>query len=394
MRDNKTMNGQVPWKKWRSNLPQYPQSGTTTHTFSRTQRSDITVQPYIKGFRYPTDYASFHGTCKGYPYHYRSYTFSTVWEYEGTSSAGKHGGGNLYGFGTYNVAQRTPIVSTNTKNRVYTEAAAKLQQGDLQLGVMIAEGRRSFNLVVDSVYVVLKAFHYVRRRQYYEALNILGLDPRLWRKYRYLTPARFWLSIKYGWMPLLQDIYALIDALNTDWSKYPPTLSVVRRLAWDHPGVPEGANRMEGRVKMGCECKLYYRINDETLYFLSSIGLTNPAIISWELVPFSFVFDWFVPVGTWLQALSASHMGIQQIGGYRTSYANAAFKAYYSEGYPIGTASLIDGTEECLEVRYRSMRRERIVGALVPIPFVKWGYSTSHAISAIALILSGKGYHQ
>jgi len=259
---------------------------------------------------------------------------------------------------------------------------------------MLAEAHKTYGLIAKSVIIVVKAWHFVRRRKYYEALNALGLDPRLWRKYRYLTPARFWLAIKYGWMPFLRDIHGLIDALKTEWTKYPPTLSVVRRLAWMHPGKPQGADRMEGGVRMGVETKIYYRINDELLYLLSSIGVTNPGLVAWELVPFSFVFDWFVPVGTFLQALGPSHMGVQQVGGYRTSYANAAFKAYYSEGYPLGGESVTGGTVECLEVHYRSMHRERIVGALTPVPYVKWGFSTSHSVSAIALILSGRGFHR
>jgi len=35
------------------------------------------------------------------------------------------------------------------------------------------------------------------------------------------------------------------------------------------------------------------------------LGLTNPALALEELVPFSFVFDWFVQVGDYLQAVTA-----------------------------------------------------------------------------------------
>ena len=38
---------------------------------------------------------------------------------------------------------------------------------------------------------------------------------------------------------------------------------------------------------------------------LSQLGLTDPLGIAWELTRLSFVADWFVPIGAWLQARSA-----------------------------------------------------------------------------------------
>lgn len=35
-------------------------------------------------------------------------------------------------------------------------------------------------------------------------------------------------------------------------------------------------------------------------------GLLNPLEVIWELVPFSFVADWFLPIGDYLSALDAS----------------------------------------------------------------------------------------
>jgi len=387
LRDDKTQDGSVQWTKYREDYPAWLTTGYSTHTFSRTQRDEIIHQPYVNGFRHSTNYKSFFGKCIGYPYNYTSKIGSRYYVHHGTSSSGRRGGGNLYGWGTTNVAQRTPVISSNAKNRVTTEALAKVPNGDFQLGIMIAEAKRTYNLVVESTLIVLRAWHFVRRREYHKAAALLRVHRAQWMKYQFLTPAKFWLAIQYGWRPLLRDIYGLIEALKTDWSKFPPTLSVVKRREWRYPGKPAGITRITGGVKMGLECKLYYTIDNDVLYFLSSIGVTNPAVIAWELVPFSFVFDWFVPIGTWLQAMSPSHMGVEFIGGYRTGYANAAFNAYFYEGtYKIGTI-------ENLKVEYRAMSRERIVGAPLAVPYVKWGFTSSHSTSAIALVISGRKYH-
>lgn len=50
---------------------------------------------------------------------------------------------------------------------------------------------------------------------------------------------------------------------------------------------------------------LYYGLTNANLAEFSSLGLINPLEIIWELVPYSFVVDWFLPVGNWLSSMTA-----------------------------------------------------------------------------------------
>lgn len=56
-----------------------------------------------------------------------------------------------------------------------------------------------------------------------------------------------------------------------------------------------------------CRVKLWLKISNPQLSQLQQLGLTNPALVAWELVPFSFVFDWFISVGQYLQGITALH---------------------------------------------------------------------------------------
>jgi hypothetical protein len=47
-------------------------------------------------------------------------------------------------------------------------------------------------------------------------------------------------------------------------------------------------------------------VTSQSLTAAQQAGLTNPALVAWELVPYSFVFDWFVSVGGYLEALTAT----------------------------------------------------------------------------------------
>lgn len=59
--------------------------------------------------------------------------------------------------------------------------------------------------------------------------------------------------------------------------------------------------------------KFHYRVDNEILRTLSQLSLTNPLEVAWELVPFSFVVDWMLPIGDYLSNMSALH-GIEPLG--------------------------------------------------------------------------------
>lgn len=50
----------------------------------------------------------------------------------------------------------------------------------------------------------------------------------------------------------------------------------------------------------------YLQSNGAPTGAFSRLGITNPALIAWELLPWSFVADWFVPVGDYLSLLDAT----------------------------------------------------------------------------------------
>jgi len=54
--------------------------------------------------------------------------------------------------------------------------------------------------------------------------------------------------------------------------------------------------------------------SNTTLMRLEQFGLANPAALAWELIPFSFVADWFVGVGDYLNAQTAL-LGLTVVDG-------------------------------------------------------------------------------
>jgi len=58
-----------------------------------------------------------------------------------------------------------------------------------------------------------------------------------------------------------------------------------------------------------------FSVTNTALKAMSETGISNPLLLAWELVPYSFVVDWFLPVGNYLGTLDAT-LGVTFNQGY------------------------------------------------------------------------------
>lgn len=116
-----------------------------------------------------------------------------------------------------------------------------------------------------------------------------------------------YLELQFGWLPFFNDIYSAVDAYSQ--GLYERGASVVRRsggrsktitadprnTTFQEPGSPiEASASFRGIVKSPVQAEL------------SRLGLANPLLTAWNLVPFSFVADWFLPIAPILGSLTAN----------------------------------------------------------------------------------------
>jgi len=130
------------------------------------------------------------------------------------------------------------------------------------------------------------------------------------------SPANAWLQLQYGWKPLMSDLAGLqkqvhkkfLEGTKIEASGFNKSS---RSRKWKQNGL-DYEMVSESSVKV----VLKATIIRERLYGINNWGLINPASVAWELVPFSFVVDWVMPVGNTLEALTAS-AGLAFNGGYK-----------------------------------------------------------------------------
>jgi hypothetical protein len=143
--------------------------------------------------------------------------------------------------------------------------------------------------------------------------------------------ASTWLEIKYGWKPLLNDTYNASESMARMMSDN--SSSDVRTLGTGSSRSPYkfvSSSSLKGFAsgerKVSARYVIYSRISNPSLRTAAGLGLTNPAIFAWELLPFSFVVDWFVPVGDVLNSLDAT-MGLNFVDGTLTLKTTDKFQA-------------------------------------------------------------------
>ena len=131
-----------------------------------------------------------------------------------------------------------------------------------------------------------------------------------------------YLEFVYGVQPLKADIYGAADALREKDNGRPYIVTVKGYGSQRHDlvttkGVAFGLFRNVERITQRCMVRLDYYYTNPILSSLSQVGITNPLAVAWDLVPYSFVLDWFAPIGDWLGLLDAS-LGFQFKSGSKS----------------------------------------------------------------------------
>lgn len=141
--------------------------------------------------------------------------------------------------------------------------------------------------------------------------------------------ANNWLELQYGWKPLIQDVRDSMEALKRLNNASSPSVlrvtssatkeseSSIPIMSGGSPATKIGEHKLVIRTR--CHFSLRFKIDDKLKVFLNQTGFTNPINLLWEILPFSFVADWFIPIGPYLETLS-SFDGLSFLDGSKTLF--------------------------------------------------------------------------
>lgn len=249
---------------------------------------------------------------------------------------------------TYLSGQGTPIAfgamptliypgSANAQNALLGKLHEKIAGSDFNAGVFLGESGKALDLISGHATRLLRAYLHVRKGDLYSAAVALGVSPkhprversaassllhrRLKRRpingttnlsvkvrevvdrdqrFGVVDVAERWLELQYGIIPLLKDVYGAAEFLAHHLNVPLRQRVVVRRTIYGTMHTASPLNVMYTRRQCLRRLQIIAYITEKDVAQLA--GLTNPASVAHELMPLSFVLDWFIPIGSWLAA--------------------------------------------------------------------------------------------
>lgn len=141
----------------------------------------------------------------------------------------------------------------------------------------------------------------VKKGQFKQAAQVLGMSqPR--KRHPIQHSGANWLEFHLGIEPVVKDIYNAIDLIQR-----PIKPKKVRGRGFGGPvkfqSLGSGTWAKNNfwtveKVRIQYECEV--AVSNPTLWLANTLGLVNPVQVAWQLVPLSFVLDWFVNVESFL----------------------------------------------------------------------------------------------
>lgn len=295
---------------WRYNASHYyftrTFSGTVTPNYrtKRKAREILPDNPYTMRLTTWPEQATFSSTRKDLD---RLYTYYGPMQARWPSSPSS----------LFSSSQATTTASNKAMKRLGDQAAGIR----VNFAQFLGERKQVANMLADTATRILHAARSLKRadlRGFTQALSLSGAQARsaksmfgrVEKTAAHERISSHWLEFVYGWRPLLSDAFGAAELLA---EKIETEQSFQGRLVassgqcrtWHKIDSSTGKPLYVGTVDAVTRFTANYRLEGPAQALLAQTGLSNPLLLAWELLPYSFVVDWFLPIGSYLEALTA-----------------------------------------------------------------------------------------
>lgn len=322
-----------------------------------------------------------------------AYQFGT---YDADNSSSKYEYGQLsetrvgswaysaFNVGFYNV---TGEWDANDDIALIGKLREQIAGSDFNMGVFLGEGREALHTIADAATRIRLSLNALRRGNILGAANALGRDTHRRIKLRADMQSN-WLQLQYGWLPLLQDVKGGAEFL-AKLLNYPmvQTYKVKRKRPLSAGRWPSGSQTTREWSFFGeTQGQLIARLSEVNVPQLS--GLLDPASVAWELTPWSFVIDWFIPIGNYLADRSLANA----LSGTFVTTKTRRLNCQYGGGcWPIKNGPVATAYSGPWSGYTTQVNVNRVVSSSLSVPLPTFKrldqvVSWKHAANAIALL--------
>ncbi len=287
----------------------------------------------------------------------------------------------------------------NLDTKVKQKLLERIKDSSVNAAVAIAEGKQTISMIANAIQRLAKAHNAARRGNFRAAAAALGVKPRFGGYgpgSQSDAVARGWLELQYGWMPLLSDIYGTIEHIQKMYSKteyvtvkYGSSIQEDSQVT-DFVG-DEFVDITSVKLKYQSNGIVKLRRTDSSgVRTAVELGFTNPALVAWEKVPFSFLVDYLVPVGTYLSQFDST-IGWSFVDGSLTNFSQlTAKKERFSSGNKKYSKHHVSGFTLLTET---TCLRTPLAGfglLFTALPYVKDTTSVTKILNVLALLKTSK----
>lgn len=234
-------------------------------------------------------------------------------------------------------------------SKSYEKFVGKMKEHEAQLGANLAERKEAVSMIANRAGQLLGLARDIRSGNYrsLRRKSRRGLSKLNSKK----TLSELWLEFHFGWEPLIGDIFSAVDVLQSPFPYGEPVKSASTMSDSQKESVTESSRSWRRTDDISQSVTVRHQgslfIENPMLWNANRLGLVNPASVAWEVVPFSFVVDWFSNVG--------------QVLGSSTDFLGCRLE------------------NPCTTYFYRASQEHQVV-YLPPYDFIGYGRSSSTAI--------------
>jgi hypothetical protein len=279
-----------------------------------------------------------------------------------------------------------PAFPSGLEGRAVSRALLKLKHQSVNLAVAFAERKQTMELFSSNAKTIAR-----------QVTNFKGKHPKDWGnvvKGNWKNTPNRWLELQYGLKLLISDVQGACQALdsietpNTYLAKVSGVTGDNSESTWNKYSNLTSINYflVRERWKHRCRVVLYYKLRNPVLARFASLGLTNPFELAWEKLKYSFVIDWFLPVGNWLSTLDAD-FGWDFHSGTLTKYTVGGSDSVYLQSGPTPSFQRVDWNGPAYKANGFSMVRTLYASSpWAGLPNFKNPLSSQHVANAMSLL--------
>lgn len=225
-------------------------------------------------------------------------------------------GGSIYATAQRPFPRMNASIPTSAFNKLNARIVDSVTGPKAELLTAAVEWRTSLDMITQRARQLGHAYLALRRLEFGRVASLLSMSPRdaaiaRKRASRKTSASEMWLEYWMGWAPTWGDIANALSALERDFpaQKLKASTRFTKEPYYDK--FVAGNERLttvgdcEGRISAYGSVK----ITNYNLLLASQLGLTNPVLTGFQLIPFSFILNWFVNAEQMLGALNP-HAGV------------------------------------------------------------------------------------